>query len=221
MRIMVLLMVFLTGCQVTQRYHHRGVHIDWFCGSKKSKSIGLAMSKSAPTTITSAQVLTEKSLNSHTERTDTNDSIYREVGEVSEMIVQHTNQDVFCENCGSYEMKPDGLPIEKLRQNKNLPKPKPNIFKPKDREDRLELAAFLCYSVGLALVLLSWALTSEWIFGVGAFLLFCGCMSVLVLGINKITYAFNGYMTIFTILGAIYLIGRFGWLDDLLSAWKH
>jgi hypothetical protein len=101
------------------------------------------------------------------------------------------------------------------------PKPKVSIFKPKDREGRLELTAMICYSIGLAMVLVSWALASEWIFIVGAFLLTCGAIAVLALGINNITHSFNGYMTIFTVLGAVYLIARFGWLEELANAWKH
>jgi hypothetical protein len=103
----------------------------------------------------------------------------------------------------------------------HAPKPKVSIFKPKDREGRLELIAMICYSIGLAMVLVSWALASEWIFIVGAFLLTCGAIAVLALGINNITHSFNGYMTIFTVLGAVYLIARFGWLEELANAWKH
>jgi vacuolar-type H+-ATPase subunit I/STV1 len=102
-----------------------------------------------------------------------------------------------------------------------LPKPKPSVIKPQDREDKLESVAFLCYSIGLALLLISWALASEWIFGIGALLLACGAIAVLALGLNNITRAYVGYMTIFTLLGAIYMLVRFGWLDDLISAWKH
>ena len=82
----------------------------------------------------------------------------------------------------------------------------------------MELTAMICYSIGLAMVLVSWALASEWIFIVGAFLLTCGAIAVLALGINNITHSFNGYMTIFTVLGAVYLIARFGWLEELVTA---
>jgi hypothetical protein len=111
--------------------------------------------------------------------------------------------------------------IVQFRQLRTLPKPKPNMFKTQDREDKLESAAFICYTIGLTLLLISWALASEWIFGIGAFLLAGGAIVVLVLGLSNITRAYVGYMTIFTLLGAIYMLARFGWLDDLISAWKH
>jgi hypothetical protein len=132
----------------------------------------------------------------------------------------HPNDAMY--QAGSRNNRPENhvSSMVQFRQIRTLPKPKPSIFKPQDREDKLESVAFLCYSIGLALLLISWALASEWIFGIGALLLACGAIAVLALGLNNITRAYVGYMTIFTLLGAIYMLARFGWLDDLISAWK-
>ena len=103
------------------------------------------------------------------------------------------------------------------RVHHNEPPKKHSVFKPKDREGRLELGSVLCYAMGLLLVLLSWAMASEIVFTLGAFLLAGGAIFFLALGINNVTHSFTGYMTIFTVLGAIYLIIKFGYLTQLVA----
>jgi hypothetical protein len=106
------------------------------------------------------------------------------------------------------------------RRMYSQPPKKHSVFKPKDRDDRLELSAILSYAVGLLLALISWALASELIFAIGAVFLAAGLILCLVLGFNNITHSFAGYMSVFTILGTIYMLARFGFLDELLSVLK-
>lgn len=113
--------------------------------------------------------------------------------------------------------------IHRLPGLKSIQKSWPHyvqINKRKDRDVRLENAAILCYSIGLAVVLLSWLLANELIFVIGSILLMVGLMCVLVLGFSNVRHAFNGYMSIFTIIGVLVVLVKLGFIDELLSAWK-
>ena len=95
-----------------------------------------------------------------------------------------------------------------------------SLDKRTEKEDRLEKGATLCFAVGLAVVLLSWWLASDLIFTAGFLVLLAGLMCTLTLGFNNVRHAFNGYMSIITILGALVVITRMGFLDELLAAFK-
>lgn len=216
MKYVAILLVFLSGCSVVPRYHQRGFHVSWF---SDGRSLGSSPEGIKTTTI--RKVNSENlSFNSQEMASDSKagfkDSIIR-------FGVTQAHPSDALNQTSSWNYRPENhvSSIVQFRQLRTLPKPKPNIFKPQDREDKLESAAFICYTIGLTLLLISWALASEWIFGIGAFLLAGGAIVVLVLGLSNITRAYVGYMTIFTLLGAIYMLARFGWLDDLISAWKH
>jgi hypothetical protein len=95
-----------------------------------------------------------------------------------------------------------------------------SLDKRTEKEDRLEKGATLCFAVGLAVVLLSWWLASDLIFTAGFLVLLAGLMCTLTLGFNNVRHAFNGYMSIITILGALVVITKMGFLDELLAAFK-
>lgn len=215
MKYVAILLVFLSGCSVVPRYHQRGFHVSWF---SDGRSLGSSLGGIKTTTI--RKVNSENLSFNSQEMAGDSKAGFKDSVICFGATQAHPNDALY--QAGSRNNRPENhvSSIVQFRQLQTLPKPKPSIFKPQDREDKLESVAFLCYSIGLALLLISWALASEWIFGIGALLLACGAIAVLALGLNNITRAYVGYMTIFTLLGAIYMLARFGWLDDLISAWK-
>ena len=216
MKYLVFLMIVLSGCGVTPRYHQRGFHVSWLGNARLSGSSKDGVKTTQNRHAKSENVRLENREVASESKATVVDSIIALQGSQGP-INRYLNQ-------GSpAKHRPINVHSSPLKSviTGHAPKPKVSIFKPKDREGRLELTAMICYSIGLAMVLVSWALASEWIFIVGAFLLTCGAIAVLALGINNITHSFNGYMTIFTVLGAVYLIARFGWLEELANAWKH
>jgi hypothetical protein len=216
MKYLVFLMIVLSGCGVTPRYHQRGFQVSWLGNARLSGSSKDGVKTTQNRHSKSENVRLENREVAGESKATVVDSIIAVQG-AQGPINRYLNQ-------GSpAKHRPINVHSSPLKSviTGHAPKPKVSIFKPKDREGRLELTAMICYSIGLAMVLVSWALASEWIFIVGAFLLTCGAIAVLALGINNITHSFNGYMTIFTVLGAVYLIARFGWLEELANAWKH
>lgn len=216
MKYVAILLVFLSGCSVVPRYHQRGFHVSWL-GDGTSLGGSLDGIKTTKVRKVNSENLSFNGQEmAYDSKVGFKDSIIR-------FGVTQAHPSDALNQTSSWNYRPENhvSSIVQFRQLRTLPKPKPNIFKPQDREDKLESAAFICYTIGLTLLLISWALASEWIFGIGAFLLAGGAIVVLVLGLSNITRAYVGYMTIFTLLGAIYMLARFGWLDDLISAWKH
>ena len=212
MKYLFFLMIFLSGCGVTPRYHQRGFHVSWLDNARLSGSSKDGVKTTQNRHSKSENVRLENHEVAGESKAIVVDSIIALQGSQGP-INRYLNQ-------GSpAKHRPIHVHSSPLKSviTGHAPKPKVSIFKPKDREGRLELGSVLCYAVGLLLVLLSWAMASEIVFTIGAFLLAGGAIFFLALGINNVTHSFTGYMTIFTVLGAIYLIIKYGYLTQLVA----
>lgn len=221
MKYLVLLLVVLGGCQITPRYHNRGFQVSLrnnysvnpsskesvtqrklYLGSRKiQSSVSVVTDRCADTAcgwIRASNVLPMNQLE-------------------NKALAQMNIGNRFVPQLDLGVRQQRAITAQFNRVHRNEPPKKHSVFKPKDREGRLELGSVLCYAVGLLLVLLSWAMASEIVFTIGAFLLAGGAIFFLALGINNVTHSFTGYMTIFTVLGAIYLIIKFGYLTQLVA----
>lgn len=224
MKYLVFFLLVLGGCQITPRYHNRGFQV--------SLRNNYSVNPSSKESVTQRKLYLgsrkiQSSMYVVTDRcADTACGGIR----ASHVIptIQLETKVLAQRNKGDRPVRHSDLRVGKQllatahlhRVHYSLPPKKHSVFKPTDREDWLELGSILCYAVGLLLVLLSWAMASEIVFTIGAFLLAGGLAFCLVLGFNHITHTFSGYMSVLTILGAIYLLVRFGFLDELLSVLK-
>lgn len=221
MKYLVLLLVVLGGCQITPRYHNRGFQV--------SLRNNYSVNPSSKESVTQRKLYLgsrklQSSVSVVTDRcADSACGWIRDSNVVP--MNQLENKTLAQRNIGNRFVPQLDLGVRQQRAitaqfnrvHRNEPPKKHSVFKPKDREGRLELGSVLCYAVGLLLVLLSWAMASEIVFTLGAFLLAGGAIFFLALGINNVTHSFTGYMTIFTVLGAIYLIIKFGYLTQLVA----
>lgn len=221
MKYLVLLLVILGGCQITPRYHNRGFQV--------SLRNNYSVNPSSKESVTLRKLYLgsrkiQSSVSVVTDRCADSACAWRRASNVLPMN-QLENKALAQMNIGNRFVQHSDLGVRQQRAitaqfnrvHRNEPPKKHSVFKPKDREGRLELGSVLCYAVGLLLVLLSWAMASEIVFTIGAFLLAGGAIFFLALGINNVTHSFTGYMTIFTVLGAIYLIIKFGYLTQLVA----
>jgi hypothetical protein len=221
MKYLVLLLVVLGGCQITPRYHNRGFQV--------SLRNNYSVNPSSKESVTQRKLYLgsrkiQSSMSVVTDRCADSACGWIRASNVIPMN-QLENKALAQMNIGNRFVPQLDLGVRQQRAitaqfnrvNRNEPPKKHSVFKPKDREGRLELGSVLCYAMGLLLVLLSWAMASEIVFTIGAFLLAGGAIFFLALGINNVTHSFTGYMTIFTVLGAIYLIIKFGYLTQLVA----
>lgn len=221
MKYLVLLLVVLGGCQITPRYHNRGFQV--------SLRNNYSVNPSSKESVTQRKLYLgsrkiQSSMSVVTDRCADSACGWLRTSNVLPMN-QLENKALAQMNIGNRFVPQLDLGVRQQRAitaqfnrvHRNEPPKKHSVFKPKDREGRLELGSVLCYAVGLLLVLLSWAMASEIVFTIGAFLLAGGAIFFLALGINNVTHSFTGYMTIFTVLGAIYLIIKFGYLTQLVA----
>ena len=224
MKYLVLLLVVLGGCQITPRYHNRGFQV--------SLRNNYSVNPSSKESVTQRKLYLgsrkiQSSVSVFTDRCSDTACGWLRASNVLPMN-QLENKALAQRNIGNRFVPQLDLGVRQQRAitaqfnrvHRNEPPKKHSVFKPKDREGRLELGSVLCYAMGLLLVLLSWAMASEIVFTLGAFLLAGGLAFCLELGFNNITHTFSGYMSVLTILGAIYLLVRFGFGDDLLSVLK-
>lgn len=213
-------LLFLTGCQMTPRYHQRGFHIQWQYRAGQNRL--------------EAQPIQQKSrvVNSTVKTPQASVAKLILTNQSNEQIHQSCARVIKCGSSNSLSPKQRVKIIQPIRFHaiQGLPALRPikklwpnivQISKPKDRDVRLENAAIVCYSIGLAVVLLSWLLASDVIFGLGGIALFAGVIFVFILGFGNVHHAFTGYMSILSVLGAIFLIAKFGYLDQLISALNH
>jgi hypothetical protein len=224
MKYLVFFLIVLGGCQITPRYHNRGFQV--------SLRNNYSVNPSSKESVTQGKLYLgsrkiQSSMSVVTDRCA--DTAWGEIRASHVMPTIQLETKVLAQrNIGNRFVPQLDLGVRQQRAitaqfnrvNRNEPPKKHSVFKPTDREDWLELGSILCYAVGLLLVLLSWAMASEIVFTIGAFLLAGGLAFCLVLGFNQITHTFSGYMSVLTILGAIYLLVRFGFLDELLSVLK-
>ena len=221
MKYLVFFLIVLGGCQITPRYHNRGFQVSL----RNNYSVNPSSKES----------VTQRKLNLGSRKIQSSMSVVTDRCadtawggiRASHVIptIQLETKVLAQRNKGDRPVRHSDLRVGKQllatahlhRVHYSLPPKKHSVFKPTDREDWLELGSILCYAVGLLLVLLSWAMASEIVFTIGAFLLAGGAIFFLALGINNVTHSFTGYMTIFTVLGAIYLIIKFGYLTQLVA----
>ncbi len=221
---LVLLLVVISGCQITPRYHQRGFQVSLRGSHTARPSAGNISTKSSNHLRHSNIQFSVSPCHDHCQ-----DTAHRWGGDPGDMSINNSASSRllarnqihhavnYAKNC---DVKKYGTTETFSRRMYSQPPKKHSVFKQKDRDDRLELSAILSYAVGLLLALISWALASELIFAIGAVFLAAGLILCLVLGFNNITHSFAGYMSVFTILGTIYMLARFGFLDELLSALK-
>ncbi len=218
---LVLLLVVISGCQITPRYHQRGFQVSLRGSHTARPSAGNISTKSSNHLRHSNIQFSVSPCHDHCQDTaqrwgvDPGDmSINNSASSrlLARNQIHHALN--YAKNC---DVKKYGTTETFSRRMYSQPPKKHSVFKPKDRDDRLELSAILSYAVGLLLALISWALASELIFAIGAVFLAGGAIFFLALGINNVTHSFTGYMTIFTVLGAIYLIIKFGYLTQLVA----
>lgn len=218
---LVLFLVVISGCQITPRYHQRGFQVSLRGSYSARPSAGNISTKSSNHLRHSNIQFSVSPCHDHCQ-----DTAHRWGGDPGDMSINNSGSSrllarnqihhalSYAKNC---DVKKFGRTEIFSRRMYSQPPKKHSVFKPKDRDDRLELSAILSYAVGLLLALISWALASELIFAIGAVFLAVGAIFFLALGINNVTHSFTGYMTIFTVLGAIYLIIKFGYLTQLVA----
>ncbi len=225
MKYLILLLVVLSGCQIVPRYHQRGFQV----------SLRSHLAVRRPTANISAKAHKQVRHTDFQNMASPNDDQVNETSCSWGGDSNFTAFNVVGSQCLPESNLGNGSSLGRSREsfvkhfgttanfncviNRQPPK-KHSIFRPKDRNDRLELGSILCYASGLLLVLISWALANEVVFAVGAVFLAAGLVVCLSLGFNNIKHTFPGYMSVFTILGTIYMLARFGFLDELLSALK-
>lgn len=221
MKYLVLFLVVISGCQITPRYHQRGFQVS-LRGSHSARPLAGNISTKSSNHLRHSNIQFSVSPC----RDHCQDTAHRWGGDPGDMSINNSASSRllarnqihhavnYAKNC---DVKKFGRTEIFSRRMYSQPPKKHSVFKPKDRDDRLELSAILSYAVGLLLALISWALASELIFAIGAVFLAVGAIFFLALGINNVTHSFTGYMTIFTVLGAIYLIIKFGYLTQLVA----
>lgn len=224
MKYLILLLVVLSGCQIVPRYHQRGFQVSLMSHlavRRPTENISAKAHKQVRHTDFQNLVSPNDNQVNETSCNWGGDSNFIAINMVGSQCLLESNLsnrtlilswESFVKQFGT--MANDNCVI-----NRQPPK-KHSIFRPKDHNDRLELGSILCYASGLLLVLISWALANEVVFAVGAVFLAAGLVVCLSLGFNNIKHTFPGYMSVFTILGTIYMLARFGFLDDLLSNLK-
>ena len=221
MKYLVLLLVVLGGCQITPRYHNRGFQVSLRNNysvnpSSKESVIQRKLNLGSRKIQSSVSVVTDRCADSACGWLRASNVLPMNQLE-NKALAQMNIGNRFVPQLDLGVRQQRAITAQFNRVHHNEPPKKHSVFKPKDREGRLELGSVLCYAVGLLLVLLSWAMASEIVFTLGAFLLAGGAIFFLALGINNVTHSFTGYMTIFTVLGAIYLIIKFGYLTQLVA----
>jgi hypothetical protein len=217
-------LLLLAGCQITPRYHQRGLHIDLHpsIGKIKSHKTLTRTDEFGPQATASPRM--EASERSSIESQSTKP----ESGVTSGKIARTENELATEKFVPVFSTVFDSKPhlgvvnsiLKPLKPTYKKAKYQGSLDKRTEKEDRLEKGATLCFAVGLAVVLLSWWLASDLIFTAGFLVLLAGLMCTLTLGFNNVRHAFNGYMSIITILGALVVITRMGFLDELLAAFK-
>lgn len=221
MKYLVLLLVVLGGCQITPRYHNRGFQVSLRNNysvnpSSKESVIQRKLNLGSRKIQSSVSVVTGRCADTACGWIRASNVLPMNQLE-NKALAQMNIGNRFVPQLDLGVRQQRAITAQFNRVHRNEPPKKHSVFKPKDREGRLELGSVLCYAVGLLLVLLSWAMASEIVFTLGAFLLAGGAIFFLALGINNVTHSFTGYMTIFTVLGAIYLIIKFGYLTQLVA----
>ncbi|MFM7639458.1 MAG: hypothetical protein ACKO67_06990 [Bacteroidota bacterium] len=213
-------LLLLTGCRMTPRYHQRGFQVQCqYCVGQNRLEVQPIQHKLR------AVISTAKTQPESVAKMVLTNPIYEQIHQSSAPVIK-------CESSNSLSPKQPVKIIQTIRLNsiQRLPALNPKqkswphivqINKRKDRDVRLENAAIVCYSIGLAVVLLSWLLANDVIFGLGSIALFAGVVFVSILGFGNVHHAFTGYMSILSVLGAIFLIAKFGYLDQLISALNH
>jgi hypothetical protein len=224
MKYVVWSLLLLAGCQITPRYHQRGLHIDLHpaVGEMKShktvaKAEKVRQQASASPRMEASEFCSIESQSTKPESGVTSGKVYRTENELATEKSVPVFSTVF-------DSKPHlgvvNSILKPLKPTNKKAKYQGSLDKRTEKEDRLEKGATLCFALGLAVVLLSWWLASDLIFTAGFLVLLAGLMCTLTLGFNNVRYAFNGYMSIITILGALVVITRMGFLDELLAAFK-
>ena len=218
MKYAIIALLLLSGCRITPRYHQRGFSIDWHIVKNQVHFVA----DKSPSKRNSGLLDLNQSKDGNTE-SDYGQFYVASNQEKPQLQLENSTlgsppwkflELPHSKDSGAVQLFADPLTTQWMSGRTRT------LEKRSDREVRLESAAMLCYAVGLVLVLISWYLANELVFLIGSLILLAGLMCVLVMGMSNIRHAFNGYMSIFTILGVLAVLWKLGYLDDLLSAWK-
>lgn len=198
---MVLLFIVLTGCQITPRYHQRGLSLSW-----RSSGSTYAV-KPFRSELKMGRVVTEISADSGCYKLNSGD-----VKSVELLKISANNESKRIPCMRVFQM-------DNKHSNKLNPKPKSKNQSEKERRaENLELGSMISYSVGAILLLLSWWILSDTLAIFGMLAMAVGFGLLLENGLMNIKHRYTIWMSVVTLLGLVYILAKTGLLLEFIAA---